>query len=132
MATTLIIFAGGGLGALARFALSRAINGLLPTQMPWGTLSVNVIGSFLMGLVLVLVDAAFLSPSWRSFAAVGFIGAFTTFSTYAFETIILMQKRAYGPAFWNFLLNNAASLTAIGLGMALASFILVIVKGQRV
>ncbi len=117
---------------MARFTLSRAINGPLPVQFPWGTFTVNVIGSFLMGLVLVLVDSALLHPSWRNFAAVGFIGAFTTFSTYAFETITLMQKRAYGPAFWNFLLNNAASLTAIGLGMALASFILVIVKGQRV
>lgn len=132
MAITLFIFAGGGLGALARFTLSRAINGLLPAQLPWGTLFVNVIGSFLMGLVLILVDAALLHPSWSTFAAVGFIGAFTTFSTYAFETVALLQKRAFGPALWNFFLNNTASLGAITLGMALASLILVTVKGQSV
>ncbi|MDD3089121.1 MAG: fluoride efflux transporter CrcB [Spirochaetia bacterium] len=131
MATTLIIFAGGGLGALARYALSRAITGLLPAQLPWGTFFVNVTGSFLIGLVLVLVDAALLHPSWRAFAAVGFIGAFTTFSTYAFETVALLQKRAYGPGLWNFLLNNTASLIAVALGMALASLILVSVKGQH-
>jgi len=131
MATTLLIFAGGGLGALARFALSRAINGLLPAQLPWGTLFVNVIGSFLMGLVLVLADAALLNPSWRVFAAVGFIGAFTTFSTYAFETVALLQRRAYGPAFWNFFSNNTASWAAIALGMAFASFLLFVARGQR-
>ncbi len=119
------------MGALARYALSRAINSLLPAQLPWGTLSVNVIGSFLMGLVLILVDAALLHPSWRAFAAVGFIGAFTTFSTYAFETIALLQKRAYGAAFWNFFLNNTVSLAAVALGMAVGSFLILSVNGQR-
>lgn len=119
------------MGALARFALSRVINGLLPAQLPWGTLSVNVIGSFLIGLVLVLVDTALLHPSWRAFAAVGFIGAFTTFSTYAFETITLLQKRAYGAAFWNFFLNNTASLAAVALGMTFASILLLSINGQR-
>lgn len=131
MKNIFIIFTGGGLGALARFGLSRAINELLPAQLPWGTLFVNVIGSFLMGLVLVLVDSAFLHPSWRSFAAAGFIGAFTTFSTYAFETATLLQKRAYGAALWNFFLNNTASLAAVALGMAFASFMLLAIKGQR-
>jgi len=85
----------------------------------------------LMGLVLVLADAALLNPSWRVFAAVGFIGAFTTFSTYAFETVALLQRRAYGPAFWNFFSNNTASWAAIGLGMAFASFLLSVARGQR-
>ncbi len=121
MGNLLVIFAGGGLGAVARFFVSGAIASRFASSLPFGTLIVNVSGSFLMGLVLSLAQTAFLPPSWRPFAAVGFIGAFTTFSTYAYETVALLQKRAYLPALWNFFLNNVLSCAATVLGMLAAA-----------
>jgi CrcB protein len=124
MTTVLIIFLGGGFGALSRFGLTKAIGALLPAELPLGTLFVNVLGSFLIGLVVNLVNAALLHPNWRTMGAVGFIGAFTTFSTYALESITLMEKRAYGAAFWNFFLNNLLAFAAVTAGMLLANFLI--------
>jgi len=131
MGNLLVIFAGGGLGALARFFLSRAAGSRIGTALPFGTLFVNVTGSFLIGLVLSLVETAALPALWRPLVAVGFIGAYTTFSTYAFETVSLLQKKAYGPAIWNFFLNNVLSMAAIVLGMLAASLLAAALRGQR-
>jgi len=131
MGNILAIFAGGGLGAIARFFLSGAAGSRAGTALPFGTLFVNVTGSFIIGLIVSLMEMAIVPAAWRPFAAVGFVGAYTTFSTYAFETVSLLQKKAYGPAVWNFFLNNVLSMAAIVLGMLAASLLAAALRGQR-
>lgn len=131
MGNLLVVFAGGGLGAVARFFLSRGVGSALGSALPFGTLFVNVSGSFLIGLIVSLMELAIVPAAWRPFAAVGFIGAYTTFSTYAFETVVLLQRKAYGPALWNFFLNNVLACGAIILGMLAATLLATAVRGLR-
>ena len=89
----LFIALGGAGGALARHWLSNAVHGLAGPHFPLGTLAVNLIGSFCIGVMYVLiVERGLVHPDWRSVAMVGFLGAFTTFSTFSLETIALMEN----------------------------------------
>jgi len=135
MGNLLVVFAGGGLGAVARFLLSRGAGSVLGSTLggalPFGTLFVNVSGSFLIGLVVSLMELAVVPAAWRPLVSVGFIGAYTTFSTYAFETVALLQRKAYGPALWNFFLNNVLSCAAVALGMLAAAALATVLRGAR-
>ncbi len=83
---------GGALGALSRYWLSGVLNNATH-KLPWGTLTCNVIGSFLMGICFVLIlEKARLSPELRPLLMVGFMGAFTTFSTFSLETVAMLQE----------------------------------------
>lgn len=87
----LFIAAGGAIGALTRHGLVTWIDGPVGTTVPWGTFVVNAMGSLLIGVLMGYVETAPLSPSTRTFLAVGLLGSFTTFSTYAFETVTLLR-----------------------------------------
>jgi CrcB protein len=89
----LAIAGGGALGALSRFWVSTGVYGLLGRDFPWGTFAVNVLGSFLMGLLTVLLlERSLASPEMRSALLIGFLGAFTTFSTFSLETLSLIEQ----------------------------------------
>lgn len=89
----LAIAGAGAVGALARFAVATWVYGLLGRGFPWGTLAVNVVGSFLMGLLAVLlVERWLIAPELRAALLVGFLGAFTTFSTFSLETLSLVEN----------------------------------------
>ena len=87
-----LIFIAGGIGTVARYALSGFVYQLFGVRFPYGTLVVNVLGCFLIGFLAAVAESKFLlSPNMRLFLMAGFVGAFTTFSTFIFETVVLMK-----------------------------------------
>ena len=85
--TALLVILGGSAGSVARWSTDRAVSARHTTGLPWGTFIINLVGSFVLGLVL----GARLGPSWAVLLGTGFCGAFTTFSTFAFEAVRLSE-----------------------------------------
>lgn len=110
---------GGAMGALARYGLSGWIHARLGAAFPWGTLGVNVLGSFLIGLCFSYLQHTSLPPEAREFVAIGLLGAFTTFSTFTWETAALLQDGEWTRAALyvggSLLLGLAAVLAGLGL-----------------
>jgi CrcB protein len=93
MKQLLFIALGGAGGALARHWLSTVVHASAQSHFPWGTLLVNVLGSFAIGIAYIaIVERGALHPDWRSVTMVGFLGAFTTFSTFSLETLALLEN----------------------------------------
>ena len=111
----------GAAGTLARFGLSEAFKKTFISAMPWGTWAVNILGCLLFGLVWVLAEERnMVSPEFRFFALAGFMGAFTTFSTYMFETVDLLRAGDMAYAAINLTGQNLAGFLAVLAGMAIA------------
>jgi CrcB protein len=116
----LIIGLGGFLGANARYLVGGWAAEKWGASFPYGTLLINVTGSFVLGLFLAVATGRLaLDPRWRLFFAVGFLGAYTTFSTYTYETLQLVLAGGWWPGALNLLLSNALGLGAALLGVAL-------------
>jgi CrcB protein len=112
---------GAIVGANLRFAVSRWAMKYLSPSVPYGTFIINISGSFILGFFLVWTSERVLAdPRWRALIAVGFCGAYTTFSSYSFETFNLFEKGHYGLAAANFLANNGIGLAAVLAGAILA------------
>lgn len=107
---------GGALGSVLRFYLSRQVNQWTGTNFPYGTLLVNVVGCFLIGVLSVLlVERLTISPQWRAALLIGFLGGFTTFSSFSLDTFTLYEQG-----------NNVAASLNIGLSLVcclLATFV---------
>ncbi len=88
----LFIALGGAGGAVSRYLLSNWIHGLWEGRLPMGTLMVNLLGSFAIGVIYVLIERQVVHPDWRGVLMVGFLGAFTTFSTFSLEAISLFES----------------------------------------
>jgi CrcB protein len=115
-----LVALGGALGAVARAVLSTAIHVRWPSALPWGTIAVNLVGCLILGLLSgVLESRPHLNPTWRSFAAVGVLGAFTTFSTFENETLALLQRGHMGAALTNIGLSVTVGLLAVWAGTLL-------------
>ena len=112
----------GGLGAAARFAVDGVVRARRPGDFPWGTLVVNVTGSFLLGLLTGLVLAG-AGDAWRLLLGTGFCGGFTTFSTAAVDTVRLARRGALRAAAANLAGNLALTLLAAALGLRLAALL---------
>ncbi len=116
-AQIIAIMLGGGVGALMRYLVSGMVNNKIDSNFPFGTLTVNVIGSFLMGfLAMWLVEKLGLNSLLRLAIFVGFLGAFTTFSTFSMETLNLFKEDLPIRALLNMLLNVSFTVLAVWLG----------------
>jgi len=116
-----LIFAvalGGSVGAVMRYLGSFYINKLLGTSFAYGTLGVNIIGSFIIGF-LVLYFEQTISPNIKAMLITGMLGALTTFSTFSLETVMMLQESLYTKALLNIVLNIIFALGATILGMML-------------
>ena len=124
MFRNIVVFIGGGIGAVFRYLLAGWIYKIIGTDFPYGTLVVNVIGCFLIGLFLTIAEDRFLiNPSLRIFVAVGIIGGFTTFSTFNFETIELLRDGAFALGMMNVVASIVLGLSATWVGSILGKII---------
>jgi fluoride exporter len=115
----LLVMAGGSIGALSRYAVSLWAAKLFGTRFPWGTLTVNLSGCFLIGLAFALAERGLgiMNPSIRLFFMTGFLGALTTFSAFGLETVNSMREGTYLVTVANFLSNNVIGAALVFLGM---------------
>ena len=120
-----VLSLGGALGVNARYWLGAWINSWAGTRFPWATAAINVTGSFAIGFLATVLARWLPHPHARLFVLVGFLGGYTTFSTFAFESVILWGRgdRALGAA--NAVGSVAAGLLAVVLGIGLARLVTV-------
>lgn len=112
---------GGALGAMSRYWISTIVGERFPTRFPLGTLIINVTGSFIIGFFLTLVSERInIHPNWRLAVAVGFVGAYTTFSTFEYETFKLLETGSGISGFMNVIISLMLGFLAVWGGIALA------------
>ncbi len=125
----LAIGIGGIIGALLRYWVSGVFNYLISEDFPWGTLSVNLIGSFFIGLLWALFSKRlYLNPELRALIFIGILGSFTTFSSYALESLNLFRNNEIKAAILNIVYNNVFGLFAVILGTASAYYLIKLLK----
>lgn len=118
----LAVAVGGALGAVGRYAVVAYVVPVTANRFPWGTLAVNVLGCFLVGIAYVaIVEKALLSSEWRLLLMTGFLGAFTTFSAFALEALQLWQHGQTVSALAYVALSVFACLAAAGVALTLSS-----------
>jgi CrcB protein len=118
---------GGALGAMSRYGVGRWVQTRLPmSTFPWGTFLINVSGSLLLGFIATLVAEKYLHRlNWQPFIMIGFIGAYTTFSTYEYESL---QLGSSWQAFWNLLGSVVAGYAAVWIGARLAYIVMAAIQ----
>lgn len=111
---------GGFLGAIARFWLGAYVSERMGTKFPYGTFLINCSGSFFIGLIVtILAERTHMNPNWRYLLPIGFIGAYTTFSTFEYETLRAMQDGQLLGGFLNIGLSVAVGFAMVWLGVVL-------------
>ena len=117
----ILVFIGGGIGSVARCIVTTLVKNFTTINFPFGTLTVNVMGSLLMGIITALIAGklSYDSEPVRLLLAVGFLGGFTTFSSFSIETLTLIEKREIFYAVANTLTNITFGLLAAYLGFKL-------------
>lgn len=122
MQTWLLVAAGGAIGACLRFGMTELMALLLGRHFPYGTLAVNVVGSFIMGIAFALISHGHVvEHPMKPLLMVGILGALTTFSSFALDTVVLVQQGAYLKALLNTALNFFLCIAMVVLGMQLVA-----------
>ena len=120
----LYIALGGSLGAVSRFLMSQLINRTSNDIFPWGTIAVNLLGSLLIGFFVELFSRTVVPDNLRSILIIGFLGAFTTFSTYALESISLLRGNEIKLFIQNILIHNVLGLAFVIFGIYLSRIVI--------
>ena len=116
-----VVALGGGCGAVARYFVTQLSHHLLGRAFPWGTLTVNVLGSLVLGVAYVVVMERLGGAGlWRGAIIVGFLGAFTTFSTFSLDTVLLLEQGHGLRAMVNVVANVVACVVLAWVGVAVA------------
>ena len=124
MIKILFIGIGGFIGAVMRYWISGITYDKFGISFPYGTFAVNIIGAFILGLLITLSETRFiLHPNLKIALTVGILGAFTTFSTFCYETVALMQTGDFYKAFLNIFLSLLVGIIAVLLGIKAGSYI---------
>ena len=120
----LYLFVAGGVGTLARYLLAGVVYQICGVRFPYGTLAVNLMGCFLAGFLAIVIEEKFLlSPTMRLMIMIGFLGGFTTFSTFMLETANLIKDGENLLAFVNVMASVAVGFLVFRLGVILAKVI---------
>ncbi|MBF0387417.1 MAG: fluoride efflux transporter CrcB [Candidatus Omnitrophica bacterium] len=119
----LVVFLGGGIGSVLRFCLSGAVQRAVPGNFPFGTLTVNLAGCFIIGVLWALSGRVNLPFLASAFLFAGVLGGFTTFSAFGIETIALIHGGAWRPALLYVALSNALGLSLAALGYYLVTLV---------
>jgi len=115
--TILAVASGGAIGAVSRMLINGFVSRHIPHTLPFGTLTVNLIGSLLIGMLFAWFHLnTSLSPHLKSFLVTGMLGALTTYSTFAIESFFLLESGHYGHAFANMTLNLFGTILMAGIG----------------
>lgn len=115
---------GGFLGSMARYMTVKSVEDKLSAVFPYGTLAVNIIGSFLLGVIYTLaIRKTGMTDNWRLFLGAGFCGGFTTFSAFALENFSLIQHKLIGTSLGYVSLSLVAGLLALAAGVSIARFL---------
>lgn len=120
----LLIAVGGGAGAVARYGIGGWIQERAGFAFPWGTLVVNLLGSLLLGFALRYLEGIRIGPDMRALVSVGILGAFTTFSTFSYETVALLEEGAFSRALAYAIGSLVLGLLAVYVGIAGAGAVL--------
>jgi len=118
----LLVFIGGGAGAVVRYIAGTEIMRRFGGSFPLGTLAINVTGSFLIGVLMTLLTERLrVSPNWRFLLVVGFLGGYTTFSSFEYETIQAVRQGSAAAGILNVIASVVAGYVAVWLGISMAA-----------
>jgi len=109
----------GGLGTMARLGTNQLMASLCGLEYPWGTTAVNLLGSFLFGFLVIFFFPDKLPVHWKVILLTGFMGGYTTFSSYAFEIAQFLEKKQYALALLHFSVQNILGIAAVFAGLRL-------------
>ncbi len=124
MQNYIIVTIGAAVGGAARYWVTNVVYKFLPSTLPYGTLAVNIVGSFIIGFVMFYLDKnELISPQMRILLTTGFCGSLTTFSTFSFETINLMRDSEFLLAGTNIILNVVLSIGAVFIAYLIGKII---------
>lgn len=112
------------MGAVARYGIGGWVHSLAGSSFPWGTFTVNLVGSFALGFAIRALHASTVAPEYRGFLTVGLLGAFTTFSTFSYEAVMLVQDGEWTRASAYLFGSVLAGVAAVIAGLWLASLAL--------
>lgn len=124
MLGVLLVAVGGAIGSVSRYLVSNWMVARFGSEFPLGTLLVNIVGCFIIGLFMAMSSERLsMSPYWRLLIAVGFLGGLTTFSSFSYETLRLLQDADIMRAFYNVGLNLTGGFLATWLGLMISRLI---------
>ena len=129
MIKILALFTGGGLGTLCRYFVSSQSGRLMGSGFPAGTAMVNLSGSFIIGFLWAMMELTNISPNLRAFVFIGFLGGYTTFSTYMLENLSLLRGNEVKAVLTNILFSNIAGLLLVVTGFFLGRYCINFLRG---